>query len=44
MSAENLISIEAETRRKMLLLLCRNSLSNYHLNLMVTGALAFVVY
>ena len=43
MPAQTLISIETETRRQMLLLLCRNALSSYLLNLLVSGALVFVL-
>ena len=42
MLSENLTSIETETRRQLLMLLFRNSLSSYLQNLLVSGALAFV--
>ncbi len=42
MPAENLISIDTETRRQMFLLLCRNSLSSFVLNLLVCSGLAIV--
>ncbi|MFT3962156.1 hypothetical protein [Propionivibrio sp.] len=42
MLPENLTSIETETRRQLLMLLFRNSLSSYLQNLLVSGALAFV--
>ncbi|MDD3327207.1 MAG: ATP-binding protein [Zoogloea sp.] len=42
MPAQNLISIETETRRQMFLLLCQNSLSSVALNLLVCSGLAIV--
>ena len=42
MPAENLISIETETRRQLFLLLCRNSVSSYVLNLIISCGVAFV--
>ena len=42
MLSEDLTSIETETRRQLLMLLFRNSLSSYLQNLLVSGALAFV--
>lgn len=40
MAAQSLISIDTETRRQMFLLLCRNSLSSFVLNLLVCFGLA----
>ena len=42
MPAETLISIDTETRRQMFLLMCRNSLSSFVLNLLVCSGLAIV--
>ena len=43
MLSEKLTSIETETRRQLLMLLFQNSLSSYLQNLLVCGAVAFVI-